>query len=148
MYVCVREIEREREKVCVCVCLLNGDFRYIGPQNCQKEPLRSGILAASTRKVHRPRSQSPLHLDTRMIQRNPTENKTLALGVRFPYPSSSAGRTFPASRSSLDLLVWNTGWRRLIGCLKLQVIFRKRAANYRALLRKITHDDACNEPYN
>jgi len=34
MYVCVREIEREREKVCVCVCLLNGDFRYIGPQNC------------------------------------------------------------------------------------------------------------------
>jgi len=26
------------------------------------------------------------------------------------------------------------GWRRLIGCLKLQVIFRKRATNYRALL--------------
>ena len=31
-----------------------------------------------------------------------------------------------------------TGWRRPIGCLKLQVIFRKRATNYRALLRKIT----------
>ena len=28
------------------------------------------------------------------------------------------------------------GWRRLIGCLKSQVIFRKRATNYRALLRK------------
>ena len=26
-----------------------------------------------------------------------------------------------------------TGWRRPIGCLKLQVIFRKRATNYRAL---------------
>jgi len=31
-----------------------------------------------------------------------------------------------------------TEWRRLIRCLKLQVIFRKRATNYRALLRKET----------
>jgi len=31
----------------------------------------------------------------------------------------------------------NTEWRRPIGCLKLQVIFRKRATNYKALLRKI-----------
>jgi len=34
-----------------------------------------------------------------------------------------------------------TGWRRLIGCLKLQVIFRKRVINYRALLRKMTYKD-------
>ena len=34
-----------------------------------------------------------------------------------------------------------TGFRRLIGCLKLQVIFRKRATNYRALLRKIPCED-------
>jgi len=34
-----------------------------------------------------------------------------------------------------------TGWRRLIGCLKVQVIFRKRATNYRALLRKMTYED-------
>jgi len=34
-----------------------------------------------------------------------------------------------------------TGWRRLIGCLKLQVIFRKRATNYRAFLRKMTYED-------
>jgi len=32
-----------------------------------------------------------------------------------------------------------TGWRRPIGCLKLQVIFRKRATNYRTLVRKMTH---------
>jgi len=31
-----------------------------------------------------------------------------------------------------------TGWRRLIGCLKLQVILRKRATNYTALLQKLT----------
>jgi len=35
----------------------------------------------------------------------------------------------------------HTGWRRRTGCLKLQVIFRKRASNYRVLLRKITSKD-------
>ena len=35
----------------------------------------------------------------------------------------------------------STEWRRLIGCLKLQVIFRKRATNSRALLRKMTYED-------
>ena len=46
---------------------------------------------------------------------------------------------------SICNLLWfhlsNTGWRRLIGCLKLQVIFRKRATNYRALLRQMTYED-------
>jgi len=37
--------------------------------------------------------------------------------------------------------VCNAGWRRPIGCFKLQVIFRKRAINYRALLRKMTYKD-------
>ena len=31
----------------------------------------------------------------------------------------------------------DTGWPRLIGCLKLQVIFRKRAINYRHLYRHL-----------
>ena len=34
-----------------------------------------------------------------------------------------------------------TGWRRPIGCLELQLMFRKRASNYRALLRKMTCKD-------
>jgi len=34
-----------------------------------------------------------------------------------------------------------TGWRRPIECLKLQVIFRKRATNYRALLQKTICED-------
>ena len=37
--------------------------------------------------------------------------------------------------------VRDTGWWRPIGCLKLQVIFRKSAINYRALLRKMTYKD-------
>jgi len=32
-----------------------------------------------------------------------------------------------------------TRWRRCIGCLKLQVIFHKRATNYRALLQTMTY---------
>ena len=32
----------------------------------------------------------------------------------------------------------STVWRRSIGCLKFQVVFRKRAANYRVLLREMT----------
>jgi len=35
----------------------------------------------------------------------------------------------------------HTRWRRLTGCLKLQVIFRKRAINYRALLQEMTYKD-------
>ena len=35
----------------------------------------------------------------------------------------------------------HTGWRRLIGRLKLQVNFRKRATSWRALLRKMTYED-------
>jgi len=42
---------------------------------------------------------------------------------------------------SSSLTMDGTRWRRLSGCLKLQVTFRKRATSYRALLRKITYND-------
>jgi len=34
-----------------------------------------------------------------------------------------------------------TGWRRLIGSPKLQIIFHKRTTKYRSLLRKMTYKD-------
>jgi len=34
---------------------------------------------------------------------------------------------------------YDAGWRRPIGCLELQVIFCKRATNYRGILRKMTY---------
>jgi len=37
------------------------------------------------------------------------------------------------------------GWRRCIGCLKLQTSFRKRATNYRALLQKKTYKDKVSD---
>ena len=40
-----------------------------------------------------------------------------------------------------DRAAHNTGWRRLVASSKLQIIFHKRAAKYRALLRKMTYKD-------
>ena len=48
-------------------------------------------------------------------------------------------------RALCQCLLW--GWRRLIGCLKLQVIFRTRATNYRALLRKMTYEDKASSDF-
>jgi len=42
------------------------------------------------------------------------------------------------TKTDTEVFGTHTGWRRLVGCLKLQVIFCKRATNYRALLQKIT----------
>jgi len=44
---------------------------------------------------------------------------------------------------SLNIKQWlhSTGWRRLIGSLKLQIISHKRATKYKSLLRKMTYKD-------
>jgi len=36
---------------------------------------------------------------------------------------------------------YDTGWGRLIGSPKLQIIFQKKASKYRSLLRKMTYKD-------
>ena len=78
-------------------------------------------------------AESPIYshihtcIHTRTKDRNRQTQGDLAWGV------SQSGN------KSVELC--NTGWRRLIGCLKLQVIFRKRAINYRVLLRKMTYED-------
>jgi len=53
--------------------------------------------------------------------------------VSYPYVwhDSSICVTFKS-------VIGGTVWRRPIGCLKLRVIFSKRATHYRALLRKMT----------
>ena len=43
--------------------------------------------------------------------------------------------------STYMALTIHTGWRRLIGSPKLQIIFHKRATKYRSLLRKMTYKD-------
>ena len=50
--------------------------------------------------------------------------------------------THLSSCVAIEIDMYSTiGWRRPIECLKLQIIFRRRATNYRALLRKMTYKD-------
>jgi len=57
------------------------------------------------------------------------------------FVSVSVPYRYRAAYLCLYLLDSDTGWRRPIGCLKLQVIFCERATNYGALLRKMTYKD-------
>jgi len=43
------------------------------------------------------------------------------------------------------MCIHGIGWRRCIGCLKLQVSFRKKATNYRALLWKLNYKDGASD---
>ena len=44
-------------------------------------------------------------------------------------------------KGNIFVYMYHTEWRRPIGCLTKQVIFRKRATNHRVLLRKTTYKD-------
>ena len=56
--------------------------------------------------------------------------------------SNDVGRGVGRENTEIDVLKdESTRWRRPIGRLKLQVIFRKRATKFRALLRKMTSKD-------
>jgi len=47
----------------------------------------------------------------------------------------------PQKRTRVMRMLCITGWRRLIGSPKLQIIFHKRATKYRSLLQKMTYKD-------
>jgi len=79
------------------------------------------------------------HTHTHTHTRTHTYTHTLTHTTSFatvasPFLSFELHSATPPSAS-------RTGWRRLVRCLKVQVIFRKRANNYRALLRKMTYED-------
>jgi len=72
----------------------------------------------------------PRELDHRL--RFETEEMTLVINA-----------TSTSLCSCLRAYQWSTttGWRRIIGSRKLQIIFHKRATKYRSLLRKMTYKD-------
>jgi len=61
----------------------------------------------------------------------------------YAYPSEGACKQviLTCMRHIFEWVIACTGWRRPMECLKLRVIFRKRATNYKALLRKMTFRD-------
>jgi len=54
---------------------------------------------------------------------------------------SNGGNSHNSALSWFDQMTSCRGWRRLVGCLKLQVIYRKRATNYMALLSCRSNDE-------
>jgi len=57
------------------------------------------------------------------------------------WKSVSKNNTWLGYDMTRSFVTCSAGWRRLIGCLKLQVTFCKRATNNRALLREMTCKD-------
>ena len=80
--------------------LHSADLRFqnaFGRKIRRKSALRSRILFACTKLMHRPTSDSFLHFDIK-ITHQIRKNSMLALGVCFPQSCSSDGRRFAASR--------------------------------------------------
>ena len=78
----------------------------------------------------------------RALLRKMTYEDTASYGSAPPYRDpTNQKRLFNPVTNKNSWGVWCTGWRRPIKCLELQVIFRKRPNNYRALLRKMTCED-------
>jgi len=55
-------------------------------------------------------------------------------------PAAKCSNQVPLS-TLINRFTHDTGWQRLIGSPKSQIIFHKRATKYRALLRKMTYKD-------
>ena len=85
--------------------LRGAEFRFENISSrkfCQKPALCSHILFASLKAVHRPRSDSPQHFDSKKIYQFVQKNKMLALGNCLSQLCSSAGRRIAASKSRLQ----------------------------------------------
>jgi len=119
------------------------------PQTSRANP----VQCCSTHQKKKIQSQDPhppggvLYLLCSLI-RNPEEEDPprstwykLFEGGPLP-PGSWSGNIVKPPRGGVVLSIrLYTGWRRHIGYLKLQVIFRKRATNHRALLQRMSCKD-------
>jgi len=84
--------------------------------------VRSGLFFSFVWPTVVTDSQNPLYCNTQSTITTKCAMPTV--GAHSPYPTQS--------------LIHNTIWRRLMECLKLQVIFRQKATKYRALSRNMT----------
>jgi len=83
--------------------------------------------------------RNPVVDDNKTAQEFPTEERERERERERKREFPIEGRT-QTGTTGVPSPLYSTGWRRLMGCLKLQVIC-KRATNYRAFLRKMTYED-------
>jgi len=78
-----------------------------------------------------------------LLQKRPMFVRSLLI-VATPYQcyyTVLRDRTVTVLARKVESVVLFTGWRRLVGSPKLQIIFHKRATKYKSLLRKMTYKD-------
>jgi len=84
-------------------------------------------------------SQSNIHISITMYIHCSQSTHT-CITIEYTYINHNVH--MHESRSNIHILyTYSTWWPRPIGCLKLQVISRKRVTNYRAHLRNMTYKD-------
>jgi len=150
---------------CACNMLQHAATRCNTLQHaatrCNTRHLNSSFFKTRFWHLNPSYSKTPCHCDTlrhaathcNMLQNTATRCNTHTHGTlirRFwrhhvlstSLPTTSAPHTWwTVLKSQLYSHCIRTQWRRVIKCLKLQVIFRKRATVYRALSQKMTCRD-------
>jgi len=138
LFLCACVLARARARVCVCVrefcvCMCTCMYMYvyiyicIHPHTYSRKYISGcsncGCLSAL------PRITASIRFIFRYCQH--TYDRFTQFGCLFDIFITNL----------TDMHTMDTGWRRPIGCLKLHVIFRKRATNSGALLRRMTYND-------
>jgi len=158
--------ERERECVCVCICIcLKSQF---ATKSTIRKDYTTNFTATFWDSVkflnwndsevrtciaHFGRKLTATHCNTLQhsatycstLQHTATHGNTLQHTATQLTLSQKLAVQSNDTLSKVDLS-WSTGWWRCLGNLKMQVSFRKRATNYRALWRTMTYQDKASCP--
>jgi len=143
--------------VCVCIWLIPGSWSHHAELSAQApstpplSPLRTPLphpLAARHELVSRTQGGITTYHELNRyvyicVLRAESTHPLSPLRAPLPHPLAACHELVSRTQVVITTCVYmrTTGWQRPIGCLKLQVIFRKRATNYRTLWRKMTCKD-------
>ena len=119
--------------ICIHICV--AYLRYVSIYMSTHPPAHTGHTPTNTQ--HSMYSVSVCIAYIMYIDTRPQTHFTCWVFVGF-CPLCVGGCV---DMSNVNEALTCTGWRRLIGSPKLQIIFHKRATKYRALLRKMTYKD-------
>jgi len=116
--------------MCVCVCVRERERKMssgLGRHNFTHTATHNILQHAAT------------HGNT--LQHAATHGNTRCAGTRQSQLHTYCNTIQHGATHCNARCAGTTGWRRLMGSPKLQIIFHKRATKYRSLLREMTYKD-------